>query len=223
MDLAPLIDHTILKADATADDVRQVCAEAREYGFAAVCVNPGRVVLAMAELAGSGVATCAVVGFPLGATTTAQKVVEAGGCLDTGATEIDMVLNLGLLRDGDEAAVVADIRAVVEICRARGALLKVILETSLLDDHRVVRACALAVAAGAHFVKTSTGFAGGGATPQHVALMAAAVREAGLGVKASGGIRTRAQAEALIHAGATRLGASASVAIVAGNGDDRSS
>ena len=216
MDLAPLIDHTILKADATADDVRQVCAEARVHGFAAVCVNPGRVALAAAELAGAEVAVCAVVGFPLGATTTAQKVAETNGCLDAGATEIDMVQNLGLLRDGDEAAVVADIGAVADACRARGALLKVILETSLLDDDQVTRACALAVEAGAHFVKTSTGFAGGGATPHHVALMAAAVREAGLGVKASGGIRTRAQAEALVRAGATRLGASAGVAMIGG-------
>jgi len=216
MDPASLIDHTILKPDATADDVRRICAEARAHGFAAVCVNPGRVALVAAELAGSDVAVCAVVGFPLGATTTDQKVAETRGCLEAGATEIDMVLNLGLLKDGDHAAVEADIHQVVLACRDGGALLKVILETSLLDDDQVVGACALAVSAGAGFVKTSTGFAGGGATVHHVALMVDAVKEAGLGIKASGGIRTREQAESLVRAGATRLGASASVAIVGG-------
>jgi deoxyribose-phosphate aldolase len=218
MDLAPLVDHTLLRADAGAAEVRRLCAEARAHGFAAVCVNPGRVALAAEELTGSGVAVCSVVGFPLGATTTGQKLAEAGGCLDAGATEIDMVLNLGLLADGDTDGVEADVRALADACRACGALLKVILETCLLDDGQVARACALAVSAGAHFVKTSTGFAGGGATVHHVALMAAAVRGAGLGVKASGGIRTRAQAEALVAAGATRLGASASVAIVTAPG-----
>ncbi len=212
--LAGLIDHTILKADATAAEVRRVCAEARQYGFAAVCVNPGRVALAAAELADSGVAVCSVVGFPLGAIATPQKLAETAACLDAGAAEIDMVLNLGLLKDGDEAGAEADIRALADFCRGRGALLKVILETCLLDDAAKERACALAVAAGAHFVKTSTGFAGGGATVADVALMAAAVGSADLGVKASGGIRDRAQAEALVAAGATRLGASASVGIV---------
>lgn len=213
-DLAALMDHTILKADATAADIRRICAEARQYGFAAVCVNPGRVAPAVTELAGTGVAVCSVVGFPLGATTTVQKLAEAAGCLEGGATEIDMVLNLGLLADGDAAGAEADIRALADLCRGQGALLKVILETCLLDDEAKRRACALAVAAGAHFVKTSTGFAGGGATVEDVALMSAAVKEAGLGVKASGGIHTRAQAEALVAAGATRLGASSSVAIV---------
>jgi deoxyribose-phosphate aldolase len=213
-DLAALIDHTLLRPDATAADVRRLCAEARRHGFAAVCVNPGRVALAAAELAQGGVAVCSVVGFPLGATTTDQKCAEAAGCLDAGASEIDMVLNLGLLADGDEAGVEADIRALADLCRARGALLKVILETCLLDDDAKRRACRLAVRAGAHFVKTSTGFAGGGATVEDIALMSAAVKESGLGVKASGGIRDRAQAEAMVAAGATRLGTSASVDIV---------
>jgi deoxyribose-phosphate aldolase len=211
--LARLIDHTILKPEATAEDVRKVCREARGYGFASVCVNPCWVPLAAKELQGSDVKVCTVVGFPLGATSTAAKVCEAELALRDGAQEIDMVMNVGALKGGDYAAVESDIRLVAETCHKRGALLKVILETALLDDAEKAIACALAKLAGADFVKTSTGFSKHGATAADVALMRRVVGEA-MGVKASGGIRTLEDLKAMTAAGATRIGASASVKIV---------
>lgn len=212
--LARTIDHTLLRPDATREQVRRLAVEARALGVAAACVNAVWVPLVAAELRGSGVTTCAVVGFPLGADQPETKAFAARRAIREGAREIDMVLNVGALKGGEAEAVLADIRAVVEACRDRGALCKVILETCLLTDDEKRAACRLAVQARAHFVKTSTGFGGGGATVADVALMAAEVRAAGLGVKASGGIRDFAAAQRLLAAGATRLGASASVAIL---------
>ncbi len=213
-DIAGSIDHTLLKPDATEAQVIKLCAEAREYKFAAVCVNPIWVQTVARELSRSGVATCAVVGFPLGATHPETKALEARRAIRDGAREIDMVINVGALKGGDEAAVLKDIRAVVEACRDGSARCKVIIETCLLNDDEKRTACRLAKQARAHFVKTSTGFSSGGATAEDVALMAAAVREAGLEVKASGGVRSYDDAAKMLAAGATRIGASASVAIV---------
>jgi deoxyribose-phosphate aldolase len=204
-ELAPFIDHTLLKADARAEDVRRVCAEARVHRFASVCVNAGRVVLAAEALAGSSVLPIAVVGFPLGATSTAAKAC--------GAREIDMVLDVGALKDRAFARVLDDVAAVV--AAVRPVPVKVILETGLLSDEEKAIACLLARAGGAAFVKTSTGFGPGGATAEDVALMRAAVGPE-LGVKASGGVRTAADALRMVAAGADRIGASASVAIVTG-------
>jgi len=213
-DLAACIDHTLLKPDATSGQVRELCAEASEHRFAAVCVNPVWVPLVARELAGSGVTPCAVVGFPLGASHPEIKAMEARRAIREGAGEIDMVINVGALKEGDHETVLRDIRAVVEACRDGSARCKVIIETCLLSDEEKRIACRLSRRARAHFVKTSTGFAGGGATEADVALMAAEVREAGMEVKASGGIRDRDAALNMIAAGATRIGASASVAIV---------
>jgi deoxyribose-phosphate aldolase len=213
--LASLIDHTLLRADARASEIDQLCAEALQFGFAAVCVNGTWVQRCAAALAGSPVAVCAVVGFPLGAMAPEAKAFEARRALEDGAREIDMVINLGALASGDRALVQRDIAGVAELCHARGARLKLILETALLDDARKVEACEIARAAGADYVKTSTGFAGGGATVQDVALLRRTVG-ATMGVKASGGVRTAQQARALVDAGANRLGTSASVAIVSG-------
>lgn len=212
--IAALIDHTILRPDATAADVRQLCAEARHHRFAAVCVNPYWVPLAARELRGTPVQVCTVVGFPLGATTTASKCAEAAEAISLGATEIDMVLNVGALKAGDLAAVQADIAAVAATCHRAGALLKVILETALLSDPEKIAACHASQNAGADFVKTSTGFAKSGATPADVALLRATVGPS-LGVKASGGIRSLADLQAMAAAGASRIGASASVHILA--------
>jgi len=211
--LASLIDHTILKPEATRDDVARVCREARRHGFASVCVNPYWVPLAAQELKGSPVKVCTVAGFPLGATSTAAKVCETELALRDGAQEIDMVMNIGALKSGDYAAVESDIRLVAETCHSRGALLKVILETALLDDTEKAIACALAKLAGADFVKTSTGFSKHGATVADVALMRRVVGPQ-MGVKAAGGIRTLEDLKAMTAAGATRIGASASVKIV---------
>lgn len=211
--IAGLIDHTILKPEATASDVRRICDEARRYGFASVCVNPCWVALVARELAGSPVKVCTVVGFPLGANTSWIKVAEAEAAIAAGGQEIDMVLNIGELRGGDNDAVRSEIQSVVETSHQRGAIVKVILETALLDDERKVTACTLAKAAGADFVKTSTGFGPGGATVHDIELMRRAVG-AGMGVKASGGIRTLDDVRAMIAAGANRIGASASVKIV---------
>lgn len=213
--IAPLIDHTLLKPEATDGQVRQLCAEAREYGFASVCVNPCFVPLAAELLAGSSVRVCTVVGFPLGANTSEIKAGEARLAVAQGATELDMVQNVGALKSGCDDRVEADIREVVRAAHP-GALVKVILETALLDDDEIVRACRLARAAGAEFVKTSTGFGPGGATAHHVALMRRTVGRA-MGVKASGGIGTRETAAQMIAAGATRIGASAGVRIVRGD------
>jgi deoxyribose-phosphate aldolase len=203
----------LLRPEATAEDIRKVCAEARKYGFASVCVNPYWVPLAASELAGSAVKVCSVVGFPLGASATAIKAAETEAAVLAGAGEIDMVINIGELRGGNQERVRADIRAVVDAAHARGALVKVILETALLDDAQKIAACVLAKDSGAEFVKTSTGFGAHGATVHDVELLRRAVGPA-MGVKASGGVRTLADARKMIAAGATRIGASASVQIV---------
>lgn len=212
-ELAALIDHTLLKADATDADIRRICAEAREHRFASVCVNPYWVRLIVGELKGSGVKSCTVVGFPLGATTTAAKLAETEIALRDGAEEIDMVMNVGAMRSGDHETVRQDIRAICDLSHRSGAIVKVILETALLDDNQKAAACALARLAGADFVKTSTGFGPHGATTHDVALMRRVVGPE-LGVKASGGIRTLADLEAMTNAGASRIGASASVKIL---------
>ncbi|MDD2534569.1 MAG: deoxyribose-phosphate aldolase [Eubacteriales bacterium] len=213
MNLAKMIDHTILKADATEAAVRKLCAEAREYGFASVCVNTCHTQLVAAELAGSDVLTCSVVGFPLGAMSTAGKVAETRASVADGAQEIDMVINVGAIKDGRWDFVTADILAVVEA--AKPAAVKVILETCLLTDEEKIRACQACVFAQAAFVKTSTGFSTGGATLTDVALMKKTVAGNAL-VKASGGVRTAADAQAMIEAGADRIGTSNGIAIVQG-------
>jgi deoxyribose-phosphate aldolase len=212
-ELAPLIDHTLLKADATEAELRRYCDEAREHRFCSVCVNPANVALVAGELRDSGVRTCSVVGFPLGATTPEAKAAETADAVRNGADEIDMVINIGALRDGKLDAVRADIAAVRAACP--GKVLKVIIETCLLSDEEKRTACRLSAEAGADFVKTSTGFSTSGATVADVALMRETVGEA-LGVKASGGVRTWDTALALIAAGASRLGASSGVALVTG-------
>ncbi len=217
-EIAGLIDHTILKANATRQDVLQVCAEALEYRFASVCVNPYWVPLAAHRLEASSVKVCTVVGFPLGATSTESKVYEAASAIRQGAREIDMVLNVGELLSGDFEEVKVDIAAVAEACHGNGAILKVIFETALLDDRQKLTACELAVAAKADFVKTSTGFSTSGATVADVALMRRAVGPQ-IGVKASGGIRTLEDFERMVAAGANRIGASASVRIVEASRD----
>jgi len=211
--IAALIDHTILKPGATRNDVVKICREARQYGFASVCVNPYWVPLVRAELAGSSVKVCTVVGFPLGATSTEAKVAETAVAVRVGATEIDMVINIGALRSGDQDAVRQDIRQVVQTAHEAGAIVKVILETALLDDAQKATACTLAKQAGADFVKTSTGFSTSGATAHDVALMRGVVGP-GMGIKAAGGIRTLSDLRAMTAAGATRIGASASIKIV---------
>lgn len=211
--LARLIDHTLLKPEATEEQIRRLCAEARHYGFAAVCVNPWWVPLCVQELKGTGVKVATVIGFPLGATTTEAKAFEARQAVEAGADELDMVMNVGALKSGHLDRVQEDIAAVVRA--AAGRVVKVILETGLLTDEEKVTACRLAVAAGAHFVKTSTGFGPGGATVADVSLMRRTVGDQ-VGVKASGGIRDHATAVAMVEAGATRIGASSSVAIVTG-------
>lgn len=211
--IASLIDHTLLRPDATREEIVKVCAEARQHGFASVCVNPYWVPVVAAELAGSPVKVCTVVGFPLGATPTPNKMAEAETAIRAGAREVDMVLNVGALRSGDYDTVKLDIQGLAETCHRNGAILKVILETALLDDNQKVMACSLAKLAGADFVKTSTGFAKSGATAHDVALMRAAVGP-DIGVKASGGIRSLADVKTMAAAGASRIGASASVKIV---------
>lgn len=212
-DLAAIIDHTLLKAEATRDEVLELCHEARQYRFASVCVNPGWVRLAAEVLTGSGVKVCTVVGFPLGATTTLTKVMETRDAIAGGADEIDMVINIGALKNRQDDWVESDIREVVQA--AGGKIVKTIFETALLSDEEVIRASAMAKRAGADFVKTSTGFGPGGATSHHVELMRKTVGPL-MGVKASGGIRDRETAQEMIRAGATRIGASASVKIVRG-------
>jgi deoxyribose-phosphate aldolase len=212
-DIAKFIDHTLLKPEATPAEIEKLCQEAKEYRFAAVCVNPPYVKQCADYLRGTGVAIAAVVGFPLGAHTTETKVFEALDALADGATEIDMVINLGALKAREDTRVRDDIRAVCDAAHAHGAIVKVIIEAALLTDDEKVRACQLSKEAGADFVKTSTGFGPGGATVHDVALMARVVGGE-LGVKAAGGIRTYEQAQAMIQAGATRIGASAGVKIV---------
>jgi len=213
--LARMIDHTALKPDTTEEDIHTLCREARTHGFASVCVNPGYVSLARSLLQQSTVAIGTVIGFPLGATLSRVKAFEAESALQEGASELDMVLHVGLLKSTRYTAVEEDIHAVVTAAQSvnQKTIVKVILETGLLTDEEKVIACILAQHAGAHFVKTSTGFSRGGATTQDVALMHRAVGQH-LGIKASGGVRTRKEAEAMIAYGATRIGASASVAII---------
>jgi deoxyribose-phosphate aldolase len=211
--IAALIDHTLLRPDATASDIRKLCREARQYSFASVCVNPYWVTLAAAELAGSPVKVCTVVGFPLGANATAIKVAETESATRAGAQEIDMVLNIGELRGENYDAVRRDIEAVVAVAHDGGAIVKVILETALLDDRQTVMACTLAKLAGAEFVKTSTGFSTNGATVHDVALMRQTVG-AEMGVKASGGVRSLDDLRKMVSAGATRIGTSSGVKIV---------
>jgi deoxyribose-phosphate aldolase len=211
--LAGMIDHTLLKPDATPDKIAQLCFEARKYHFASVCVNPTHVKLCADLLRGSDVKVCTVIGFPLGATSTEVKSFETQNALDNGATEIDMVLNIGALKAGENELVARDIRGVVETSHKAGALTKVIIETALLTDEEKVVACLLAKEAGADYVKTSTGFSGGGATVHDIELMRRTVGP-NIGVKASGGIHNREEAEALVAAGATRIGASAGVKIL---------
>lgn len=209
--VAKIIDHTQLKPEATAGQIVKLCDEAREYGFGAVMLNPCYVELAHSRLQGSGVKVGTVIGFPLGATLASVKRFEAAEALDLGAMEIDMVQNIGALKSGKRELVSSEIRALAELAHERGALLKVILEMGLLSDEEKVIACELSEKAGADFVKTSTGFLGGVATVEDVALMRRTVK---IGVKASGGIRTAADAKAMIEAGAGRLGTSAGVNII---------
>ncbi|KON70116.1 deoxyribose-phosphate aldolase [Peribacillus butanolivorans] len=212
--VAGLIDHTLLKADATKEQIRVLCEEAREYNFASVCVNPTWVKYASELLEGSEVKVCTVIGFPLGATTPETKAFETKDAISNGAHEVDMVINIGALKDKDNELVERDIRAVVAVSTGK-ALSKVIIETSLLTEEEKVRACELAVKAGTDFVKTSTGFSTGGATVEDVALMRKTVGP-DIGVKASGGVRNTSDAQKVIEAGATRIGASAGVSILKG-------
>jgi deoxyribose-phosphate aldolase len=212
--VAKLIDHTVLKPEATAEDIDKLCAEAAQYGFYSVCVNPVWVPKAKQLLRGTSVKVCAVVGFPLGAQAPEVKLLEARRALREGAQEIDMVINIGALKSKDDRLVARDIRGVVEVCDEARAVSKVIIETALLNDEEKVRACQLSMKAGADFVKTSTGFSKGGATVEDVALMARVVAPRKLGVKASGGVRTYDDLMKMVNAGATRVGSSNSVKIL---------
>ncbi len=212
-ELARYIDHTLLKPDATEEQIRKLCREAIEHHFASVCVNPSYVALAARELEGTDIDVTSVVGFPLGATLTAVKEFETGAVIRDGAREIDMVINVGALKSGQDDLVREDIARVVGVAHGAGALVKVIIEAALLTDDEKVRACLLAKDAGADYVKTSTGFGPGGATIEDVRLMRETVGP-GMGVKAAGGIRSAEKALAMIEAGATRIGASSGVKIV---------
>lgn len=212
-EIAKMIDHTLLKADAKKEEIEKLCGEAKEHHFASVCVNPTWVSLSSSLLEGTDVKVCTVIGFPLGANTPEVKAFEAQNAISNGATEVDMVINIGALKDGDDQEVKRDIQAVVEA--SKGVLVKVIIETCLLTEDEKIRACKLAVEAGADYVKTSTGFSTGGATVEDVALMRKTVGP-DVGVKASGGVRNAEGAKAVIEAGATRIGASSGIAIVNG-------
>ncbi|MFI7484293.1 deoxyribose-phosphate aldolase [Kocuria sp. M1R5S2] len=211
--LASAIDHTLLKPEASREQIAALCAQARQHGFASVCTNPLWAGFVREQLAGSEVLTCVVVGFPLGASATAVKAFEAATAVAAGAQEIDMVIDIAAARAGERETLEADIRAVAEAAHAGGAKLKVILETCLLTDEQKVLACRAAVAAGADYVKTSTGFSTGGATVADVRLMRETVGPE-IGVKASGGIRTREDALAMLEAGASRIGASGGPALL---------
>lgn len=214
--LAKYMDHTILTADSTQADVERTLAEAKKYNTASICVNPYWVELAAKELKGTTVEVCTVIGFPLGANTTATKVFEVNDAIDKGADEVDMVINIGELKQHHDAEVEADIKALAEAAHAKKAILKVIIETALLTDEEKVRACKLSVAAGADFVKTSTGFSTAGAKDADIKLMRETVGP-DLGVKASGGIHSAKEAYDMIDAGASRLGVSASIQILKEN------
>ncbi|WP_433923726.1 deoxyribose-phosphate aldolase [Paenibacillus taichungensis] len=209
-----MIDHTLLRADATQSEMAKLTEEAKQYQFASVCVNPGWVAYAAEQLQGTGVDICTVIGFPLGASTSETKAFETKDAIAKGATEVDMVINISALKDGKDDVVEQDIRAVVEAAAGK-ALVKVIIETCLLTDEEKVRACQAAVKAGADFVKTSTGFSTGGATPEDIALMRRTVGS-DVGVKASGGVRSLEDMQKMIDAGATRIGASSGVKIMQG-------
>lgn len=211
--LAALIDHTLLKPEATADQIHQLCVEAQDWKFASVCVNPCWVADCREWLAGAESKVCTVIGFPLGANKTSVKCFEAETALQDGAGEIDMVLNVGWLRSGDNHRVRDEIRSLADIAHKSGAILKVIIETSLLSDDLKVTACALAMEAGTDFVKTSTGFSGGGAAVADVKLMRRSV-DGRVGVKASGGVRTLDAVQHMVRAGANRIGTSSGVAIL---------
>ncbi len=213
--LAAMIDHTMLKPDVTPDQIAQLCYEARKHRFASVCINPTHVKLCVELLKGSPVKVCTVIGFPLGATAPEVKAFETQNAINEGATEIDMVINIGALKANDHDQVARDIRGVVNTAHPRGALVKVILETALLNREEKIAACLLSKEAGADFVKTSTGFSGGGATVEDVALMRRVVGPV-MGVKASGGVRDYEDARKMVEAGATRIGASAGVKIIQG-------
>lgn len=218
--LASRIDHTLLRPDATRDQIRDLCAEARDYGFATVCVPPFFVPEAVGQLGGSRVGICTVVGFPLGYSVPTFKALEAERAVSDGATEVDMVLNVAAFKSGERRLCAEEIAAIVEICHDGGALVKVIIETALLTSDEIVAAGQLAARAGADFVKTSTGFAARGATVNDLHILRATLPD-GIRIKAAGGIRTRAQAEALLAAGADRLGCSASVQIVTSSAEPR--
>jgi deoxyribose-phosphate aldolase len=219
LDLAKMIDHTLLKPDATQEQIAQLCFEARKYSFASVCINPTWVELCAKLLNGSQVKVCTVIGFPLGATAPEVKAFETQNAITNGATEIDMVINIGALKARDLDLVAKDIRGVVQTAHAGKAIVKVIIEAVLLTDEEKTIACMLSKEAGADFVKTSTGFASGGATVHDVALMRKVVGPE-MGVKAAGGVRTFEDAEAMVKAGATRIGASAGVKIIQGPGKE---
>ena len=212
--IAKMIDHTILKAFATKEDVKVLCKEAKEYNFFSVCINPANIELAKKELEGSYVKVCTVIGFPLGANTSEVKAFETKDAIKKGADEVDMVINIGALKDKDYDYVLNDIKAVVDAADKK-ALVKVIIETCYLTDEEKKIACELSVKAGADFVKTSTGFGTGGSTPEDIKLMREVVGP-NIGVKASGGVRNQEDAKAVIKAGCSRIGASASVAIAKG-------
>ncbi|MGA9287970.1 MAG: deoxyribose-phosphate aldolase [Anaerobacillus sp.] len=217
-ELASMIDHTALKPDTSREQIEKLCEEAREFNFASVCVNPTWVSLAAEKLKGAEAKVCTVIGFPLGAVTTETKAFETKDAIEKGATEVDMVINIGALKDGDNHLVERDIKAVVEAAKDK-ALVKVIIETCLLTDEEKTRACELSVKAGADYVKTSTGFSTGGATVEDIKLMRKTVGP-NIGVKASGGVRDLEGSNAMIDAGATRIGASAGVKIVQGETAD---
>lgn len=218
--IAKLIDHTLLKAEAMEEQITKLCEEAKEHDFASVCVNPTWVKHASKLLAGTDVKVCTVIGFPLGATTSETKAFETKNAIENGATEVDMVINIGALKSGHIELVEEDIRAVVEAAKGK-ALTKVIIETSLLTEEEKVKACELAVKAGADFVKTSTGFSTGGATLDDIRLMRKTVGP-DIGVKASGGVRSSEDAKNMVEAGATRIGASSGIAIIQGLTSDSS-
>ncbi|MCA0992885.1 deoxyribose-phosphate aldolase [Pseudalkalibacillus hwajinpoensis] len=217
-ELAKMIDHTALKPDTSREQIEKLCDEARDFNFASVCVNPTWVSLAAEKLEGSEAKVCTVIGFPLGAVTTETKAFETKDAIQKGATEVDMVINIGALKDGNNELVEQDIKAVVEAAKGK-ALVKVIIETCLLTDEEKTRACELSVKAGADYVKTSTGFSTGGATVEDIKLMRKTVGP-NIGVKASGGVRDLEGSQAMIDAGATRIGASAGVKIVQGETAD---
>jgi deoxyribose-phosphate aldolase len=220
--IAGKIDHTLLKPDATPDEIQKLCDEAAKFKFASVCVNPGYVSLCKNLLKGSGVKVCTVIGFPLGSTTTEVKRFEAEQAIQNGAEEIDMVMNVGQHKQGNYDYVFNDINQVVLTAKKHNAICKVILETALLTDEEKIKACVICKKAGANFVKTSTGFSKGGATVGDIALMKYIVGSS-IGVKASGGIRSKEDAQAMIASGADRIGASASVMIVSGEQNEKGS